>query len=153
MGRSHLFLLQRRTTSTSWHVDAIPTSTQGRMTYLQYKHRLEFDCQQIAELYEFAKDLGLKFFASVWDKDSCDLMANFTRVAKIPSALITDLQLCRYAREKFDLLIISTGKRTRSICSKSSVSTEHRLLRGRVPPNRRSILSLIRWQSGNHRKE
>lgn len=39
-------------------------------------------------------------------------MAGITRIAKIGSAKITDLDLCRYAREKFDTLIISTGMST-----------------------------------------
>lgn len=34
-------------------------------------------------------------FASVWDKPSVDVMAEFTRIAKIGSAKITDLDLCR----------------------------------------------------------
>ena len=81
----------------------------GKMTYLEYKKRLEFDEEQIVELLEHSKKEGIVFFASVWDKDSVDLMAKYTKITKIPSALINDLDLCRYAREKFDFLIISTG--------------------------------------------
>ena len=81
----------------------------GKMTYLEYKKRLEFDEDQIVELLEHSKKEGIVFFASVWDKDSVDLMAKYTKITKIPSALINDLDLCRYAREKFDFLIISTG--------------------------------------------
>mmetsp|Transcript_25694 Transcript_25694/g.64764 ORF Transcript_25694/g.64764 Transcript_25694/m.64764 type:complete len:288 (+) Transcript_25694:233-1096(+) len=84
----------------------------GRMTYLEYKWKLEFDEAQIRELVEYSKTIGITFFASVWDKDSCDLMAKFGTLAKIPSALITDLELCAYAREKFPELIISTGMST-----------------------------------------
>lgn len=85
----------------------------GRMTYLEYKWRLEFNEQQIRELVAYSNELGIKFMVSVWDKDSVDLMAKIDNtISKIPSALITDLELCRYAREKFQQLIISTGMST-----------------------------------------
>jgi N-acetylneuraminate synthase len=84
----------------------------GKMTYLDYKYRMEFNEAQLSELFAFAKTIDLQFFASVWDKDSCDVMAKFTKVSKIPSALINDLELCAYARSKFDFLIISTGMST-----------------------------------------
>lgn len=82
------------------------------MTYLEYKHKLEFNEEQIKELIEFSNNVGIEFFASVWDIDSVDIMAKYTTIGKIPSALITDLELCKYARSKFDLLIISTGMST-----------------------------------------
>lgn len=84
----------------------------GDMTYLEYKKRVEFSEEQIKELVEYSKDVGIEFFASVWDKDSVDVMKKYTTVGKIPSALITDLELCKYARDNFDLLIISTGMST-----------------------------------------
>jgi len=55
---------------------------------------------------------GIKFFGSVWDCDSVDLMKKYGPIAKIPSALITDLELCKYARDNFETLIISTGMST-----------------------------------------
>jgi N-acetylneuraminate synthase len=84
----------------------------GEMTYLEYKKRLEFSEEQIIELIEYSNNIGISFFASVWDKDSVDLMAKYTNITKIPSALINDLELCKYAREKFNFLIISTGMST-----------------------------------------
>lgn len=84
----------------------------GNMTYLEYKHKIEFNEEQIKELVAFSNSIGIEFFASVWDLDSVDVMARHTKISKIPSALITDLELCRYAREKFETLIISTGMST-----------------------------------------
>lgn len=84
----------------------------GEMTYLEYKWRLEFNEEQIKELCDYSKSLGITFIASVWDKDSVDVMAKYSTISKIPSALITDIELCKYAREKFDKLIISTGMST-----------------------------------------
>ncbi len=90
-----------------------PKSTPwGEMTYLDYKHKLEFNEEQIKELVEYSKSIQIEFFASVWDLDSVKLMSKYTKITKIPSALINDLELCKAARESFDFLIISTGMST-----------------------------------------
>jgi N-acetylneuraminate synthase len=84
----------------------------GEMSYLEYKYELEFDEKQIEELHAYSKNIGIEFFASVWDIDSAKLMSKYTKIAKIGSACITDLELCAYSREHFDVLIISTGMST-----------------------------------------
>ena len=84
----------------------------GEMTYLEYKYRVEFDEEQIKELVDYSNNIGITFFASVWDNDSVDLMSKYTDIGKIPSALITNLELCNYARKNFKTLIISTGMST-----------------------------------------
>lgn len=84
----------------------------GTMTYLEYKNRLEFNEEQINELFEYSKKIEINFFASVWDIPSVDVMVKYTKIGKIPSALITDLELCKYARDKFETLMISTGMST-----------------------------------------
>lgn len=84
----------------------------GTMTYLEYKNRIEFNEEQIKELFEYSKEIGVNFFASVWDIPSVDLMCKYTNIGKIPSALITNLELCAYAREKFSLFMVSTGMST-----------------------------------------
>tara|TARA_B100000674_G_C37713236_1_gene856162 strand:- start:13 stop:852 length:840 start_codon:yes stop_codon:yes gene_type:complete len=84
----------------------------GEMSYLEYKYRVEFSEEQIKELVEYSNNLDINFFASVWDLDSVDVMAKYTKIGKIGSASITDLELCKYAREKFNFLIISTGMST-----------------------------------------
>ena len=90
-----------------------PKSTPwGNMTYIQYKHKIEFSEEQIKELIAFGKTIGIELFASTWDKDSVDVMARHTNIGKLGSASINDLELCKYAREKFDFLIISTGMST-----------------------------------------
>lgn len=85
------------------------TTPWGNMSYLEYKKKIEFDEQQINELVQYSDKKNIIFFASVWDKDSVDLMKKHTNITKIPSALITDIELCKYARKSFDKLIISTG--------------------------------------------
>ena len=84
----------------------------GRMTYLEYKKKIEFNEEQIKELVQFSKTIDINFFASVWDMESVDLMAKYCDIGKIGSALINDRELCVYARQKFKTLIISTGMST-----------------------------------------
>lgn len=81
----------------------------GKMSYLEYKHRLEFSEDQIKELCEYSESIGIIFFASVWDIDSAILMSKYTNIAKLGSASITDEELCKKTRELFDFVIISTG--------------------------------------------
>lgn len=88
----------------------------GEMTYLEYKWRTEFGYKEYDEIDRFCKEIGINWFASVWDKSSVDFMMRYKTdlgiVMKIPSALITDSELCQYAREKADYLMISTGMST-----------------------------------------
>ena len=84
----------------------------GEMSYLEYKYRMEFSEEQIKELCEYSREIGIEFFASVWDVDSAKLMAKYTRIAKLGSASITDTELCKVTRELFDFVIISTGMST-----------------------------------------
>lgn len=90
----------------------IRSTPWGDMSYIDYKHKIEFDEDQIEHLKSYAYQENITFFASVWDMPSVDLMSKYSDITKIPSALITDLELCRYARSKFNTLIISTGMST-----------------------------------------
>jgi len=91
--------------------DKLRSTPWGDMTYLDYKKKIEFSKSQYEEIFEYCYD-RIQCFSSVWDKDSVDFMSSFTNITKIPSALITNTELCKHAREKFDILIISTGMST-----------------------------------------
>jgi len=87
-------------------------------TYLQYKKDIELSYEDYVEISTYAHNKGLGMFASVWDKDSVDFMKVFHTfysdnsvkvIMKIPSALITDIELIKYARVNCDILLMSTG--------------------------------------------
>lgn len=85
----------------------------GKMSYLDYKHKTELGKWEYDEISKYCKEKGIGWFASVWDKDSVDFMSNYKTngkiIMKIPSALIVNDELVKYAREKSDYLMISTG--------------------------------------------
>jgi N-acetylneuraminate synthase len=84
----------------------------GDMTYLDYKKKIEFNETQIAHLIEYSTTKHINFFASVWDVPSAELMTKYCSIVKIPSAMITNLDLCKFVRNNFKTLIISTGMST-----------------------------------------
>lgn len=84
-------------------------------TYLQYKKDIELSKRDYNVIDKYCKEKGIKWFASVWDCDSVDFMKQYGHgIMKIPSALITDLELCAYAGKNCNYLMISTGMSTES---------------------------------------
>ena len=86
-------------------------------TYIQYKHDIEFSKDEWIEIAKYIEDKPIGWFVSVWDKHSVDFMSDLrefggTQVMKIPSALITDIDLCSYVRDHADHTVISTGMST-----------------------------------------
>ena len=81
----------------------------GVISYIDYKKRIEFGEKEYQEIYKICNEEGIECFASVWDIPSCDFMKRFTTIGKIPSALITNTELCQYARKCFNTLMVSTG--------------------------------------------
>lgn len=85
----------------------------GYITYLEYRHKVEFNEADYRELDRYCREKGISWFASVWDEPSVDFMEKFNPPAyKIPSASLTDHELLRYARKMGRPLILSTGMST-----------------------------------------
>jgi N-acetylneuraminate synthase len=82
----------------------------GRMTYLDYRHRMEFDADQYAALRDVAEKLGLIFFASPWDVPAVEFLNDLdVPVFKIASASITDHGLLDAVTATGRPVIASTG--------------------------------------------
>jgi N-acetylneuraminate synthase len=85
----------------------------GYITYLEYRHKVEFNQQQYGEIERYCKQKGILWLVSVWDEPSVDFMENFdTPAYKIPSASLTDHNLIKHARATGKPLILSTGMST-----------------------------------------
>jgi N-acetylneuraminate synthase len=95
----------------------------GEMSYLEYKHKLEFSESDIKVLFDYANSINIQLFASVWDIDSARLMSKYTRMAKLGSASITDEALCKETRNLFDFVIISTGMSTEEEVEKAVMNS------------------------------
>lgn len=99
----------------------VPLDQQGQMretpwgyiTYLEYRNRVEFGDKEYAEIDRHCKEVGITWFASVWDVPSVEFLEKFNPVCyKIPSASLTDHELLRKIRSTNRPKILSTGMST-----------------------------------------
>jgi len=85
----------------------------GRMTYINYRHKMEFDKDAYAEIDSYCKSKGIIWFASCWDENSVDFIDQFNPPCyKVPSASLTDKELLAHMRAKSKPIILSTGMST-----------------------------------------
>ncbi len=91
-----------------WHIER--ETPWGRMTYIDYRHRVEFDAEQYAEIDRFCKEKDIIWFASCWDEESVDFIEQFDPLLyKASSASLTDHNLLRKMKATGKPLIVSTG--------------------------------------------
>jgi YrbI family 3-deoxy-D-manno-octulosonate 8-phosphate phosphatase len=82
----------------------------GRMTYIEYRHRVEFNAEQFAEIDRYCAERGIDWFASCWDEPSVDLIETFDPpLYKAASASLTDHALLKKMKATGKPLMISTG--------------------------------------------
>ncbi|MBI2635384.1 MAG: N-acetylneuraminate synthase family protein [Parcubacteria group bacterium] len=85
----------------------------GYMTYMDYRYRIEFGKNEYDQIDSYCKSKGIVWFASCWDEDSVDFMAQFDPPCyKVPSAGLTDKELLMRMRVKNKSVILSTGMST-----------------------------------------
>jgi N-acetylneuraminate synthase len=108
--------LQKRTPELctpkeQWNV--LRDTPWGTMTYIDYRHKVEFGRRQYAEFDRYCKKAGILWFASCWDEDSVDFIERFEPPCyKAASASLTDLDLLRRMKATGRPLMISTGMST-----------------------------------------
>jgi len=85
----------------------------GRMTYLDYRYKVEFDESEYAEIDRYCKEKGMLWFASCWDEESVDFLEKFSPPCyKAASASLTDLDLLKKKKNTGRPLMLSTGMST-----------------------------------------
>jgi len=85
----------------------------GYITYLDYRYKVEFDKEGYTEIDRYCREIGIPWFASVWDEPSVDFMEQFATPAyKVPSASLTDHGLLRKIRSTKRPVFLSTGMST-----------------------------------------
>ena len=86
----------------------------GKMTYLEYKKRIEFEQREYNFIETHCKKIGIQWTASVWDIPSFHFINSYNvPYIKIPSASITDKELLMEINKKSTKpIMISTGMST-----------------------------------------
>ena len=82
----------------------------GRMTYIDYRHRVEFSLAEYAEIDRYCRERHIQWFASCWDETAVDFIEQFDPPCyKIASASVSDLPLLEKTRSTRKPIILSTG--------------------------------------------
>jgi N-acetylneuraminate synthase len=85
----------------------------GRMTYIDYRHRVEFSNDEYKIIDAYCKEKDIMWLASCWDELSVDFMEQFNPpFYKAGSASLTDISLLKKKKSTGRPLMISTGMST-----------------------------------------
>lgn len=85
----------------------------GKMTYLEYKKRIEFGKKEYDYIDKYCKEKPIDWTASVWDLPSLEFILQYdVPFIKIPSAKLTEKELLTAAAKSGKSIILSTGMST-----------------------------------------
>jgi N-acetylneuraminate synthase len=102
---------EKCTPRDQWHIQR--DTPWGRMTYIDYRHKVELDFDAYVDIDQYCRDLGIAWFVSCWDEESVDFMERFDPPCyKAASASLTDHALLRAMKATGRPLIMSTGMST-----------------------------------------
>ena len=92
---------------------AIRETPWGTMTYIEYKHRIEFSRKEYDYIDKYCKEKPLSWSASVWDIPSMEFIAGYdVPFIKLPSAMLVEKDLLIMACRTGKPIILSTGMST-----------------------------------------
>jgi N-acetylneuraminate synthase len=99
------------TPKDQWYIER--DTPWGRMTYIDYRYKVEFGIDQYSEIDKYCKEIGIIWFASCWDEEAVDFIEQFNPpLYKTASASLTDHDLLVKHKNLKKPLIISTGMST-----------------------------------------
>lgn len=82
----------------------------GVMSYIEYRHKVEFSEAQYAQVDQICKQNDILWFASCWDEQAVDFIEQFDPPCyKVASASLTDAGLLAKKRATQRPMIVSTG--------------------------------------------
>lgn len=94
-----------------WYIER--ETPWGRMSYIEYRHKVEFSEEEYGEIDRYCKEKKIHWFASPWDVQAVEFLEQFDPVVyKGSSASLTDDQLLSKMRETGKPIILSTGMST-----------------------------------------
>jgi N-acetylneuraminate synthase/sialic acid synthase len=111
---AHAVKLQKRSNRTLYTKEFFNRPYENEAsygaTYGEHREALEFGRDEYRELQEHARELGLAFFATAFDFESADFLAELDVPAfKIASGDLTNTPLLRYVGQLGKPVIFSTG--------------------------------------------
>jgi N-acetylneuraminate synthase len=94
-----------------WNVER--DTPWGRMTYIDYRHVVEFTKDDYSVIDKFCNENNITWFASCWDEESVDFVEQFdVPIYKTASAALTDTELLLKHKTLNKPIIVSTGMST-----------------------------------------
>ena len=94
-----------------WNVER--DTPWGRMTYIDYRHVVEFTKDDYSVIDKFCNENDITWFASCWDEESVDFIEQFdVPIYKTASAALTDTELLLKHKTLNKPIIVSTGMST-----------------------------------------
>ena len=82
----------------------------GKLTYLDYRYKVEFSEEQYYEISDYCKSLDIIMLASPWDVPSAEFLIKLGLPAiKLPSAMLTNIEMLDYFSKIKIPMLISTG--------------------------------------------
>lgn len=99
------------TPKDQWNIER--DTPWGRMTYIDYRHKVEFGEKEYSEIDKYCKEIGMIWFSSCWDEDAVDFIEKFNPpLYKTASAALTDFSLLEKHKKLNKPIMMSTGMST-----------------------------------------
>jgi N-acetylneuraminate synthase len=93
--------------------DVMRETPWGYITYMDYRHKVEFGLPEYREIDAYCREHGILWFASCWDDPSVDFIQEFNVPCyKIASATLNNVGLLQHTRKTGKPLLVSTGMST-----------------------------------------
>lgn len=85
----------------------------GRITYIDYRHKVEFGFNEYEQIDDYCRRKGIDWFASPWDEEAVSFLEAFRPMMyKLASASLTDTSLLNKIKSTHRPLMLSTGMST-----------------------------------------
>ena len=99
------------TPKDQWNIER--DTPWGRMTYIDYRQKIEFGEKEYTEINNFCNEIGIVWFASCWDELAVDFIEQFNPpLYKTASASLTDFSLLDKHKKLNKPILMSTGMST-----------------------------------------
>lgn len=90
--------------------DQMRDTPWGYISYMEYRERVEFGKREYDEIDQYCRDKDIYWFASCWDPESVDFIAQYdTPCIKVSSAMLTSKELLERVKNFGLPVMISTG--------------------------------------------